>query len=129
MLALSVLGHVSICLAADGFVEDFSAGNLPPQLQAVGGVGSATSHGTTCCNGQVRFQGLDTRGDRSGGLRSYLRTIQTDYSSVNFVAEVTVTVPPAPGYPSRGRNIVFFGLGPVLPVDIWWALKRTGQQY
>jgi serine acetyltransferase len=129
MLALSVLGHVSICLAADGFVEDFSAGNLPPQLQAVGGVGSATSLGTTCCNGQVggpvfgngqvRFQGLDTRGDLSGGLRSYLRTIQTDYSSVNFVAEVTVTVPPAPGYPSRGRNIVFFGLGPVLPVDIY----------
>lgn len=129
LLALSMLGPISVASAANGFVEDFSAGSLPPQLEAVGGVGSAASPGTTCCggqvggavfeNGQVRFQGLDTRGDQSGGLRAYLRTIEDDYSSVSFVAEVTVTIPPAPGFPNFGRNIVFFGLGPVLPVHTW----------
>ncbi|MEH6446829.1 MAG: PKD domain-containing protein [Oceanospirillaceae bacterium] len=128
-LALSMLGHISIASAATGFVEDFSGGNLPSNLERVGGAGSAVSPGTSCCggqvggavfeNGQVRFQGRDTRGDSSGGLRAYLRTLEADYSSVSFVADVTVTVPPAPGSPNIGRNIVFFGLGPVLPVDIY----------
>jgi hypothetical protein len=127
--ALSILGSMSVASAADGFVEDFSAGSLPSHLEAVGGVGSNASLGTTCCggqvgapvfeNGHVRFSGRDTRGDHSGGLRSYLRTIETDYSSVSFVAEVTVTIPTAYGSPYIGRNIVFFGLGPVLPVGTW----------
>jgi hypothetical protein len=122
--ALMMLGSISVASAADGFVEDFSAGSLPSHLEAVGGAGSSASSGTECCgaqvgapvfeNGHVRFSGLDTRGDQSGGLRSYLRTIETDYSSVSFVAEVTVTIPT-----NVGRNIVFFGLGPVLPVDRW----------
>lgn len=130
------LGHVSLASAASSFEEDFSAGSLPPQLESVGGVGSLVSPGTTCCgnqsggpvfeNGAVRFQGRDTRGDSSGGLRSYLRTIEADYSSVSFVAEVTVTIPPAPGSPNIGRNIVFFGLGPVLPVDIFGGPVRIG---
>ncbi|ABM03562.1 gamma-D-glutamate-meso-diaminopimelate muropeptidase [Psychromonas ingrahamii 37] len=124
LLALSMLGSISVASAANGFVEDFSGGNLPSHLEAVGGVGTWYSQGTRCCSGQVggavfedghvRFQGRDTRGDYSGGLRSYLRTIETDYSSVSFVAEVTVTIPEVP---RSGRNIVFFGLGPVLPVD------------
>ena len=127
--ALSILGSMSAASAADGFIEDFSAGSLPSHLEAVGGAGSNASSGTTCCggqvgepvfeNGHVRFSGRDTRGDQSGGLRSYLRTIETDYSSVSFVAEVTVTIPTANGSPNIGRNIVFFGLGPVLPVDTW----------
>lgn len=131
LLALSILGPLSVASAANGFVEDFSAGTLPANLEAVGGQGSVTSVGTTCCNGQVggavfenghaRFQGRDTRGDQSGGLRAYLRTIEDNYSSVSFVAEVTVTIPPAPATSgtSVGRNIVFFGLGPVLPLGIY----------
>lgn len=129
MLGLSALGCVSVASASDGILEDFSGTSIPPQFEAVGGVGSNVSPGTSCCggqvggpvfeNGHVRFQGLDTRGDQSGGLRAYLRTIEDDYSSVSFVAEVTVTIPTAYGYPNIGRNIVFFGLGPVLPVDIF----------
>jgi hypothetical protein len=127
--ALSMLGSMSAASAANGFIEDFSTGSLPSHLEAVGGVGTSYSPGAMCCGGQVggavfedghvRFQGLDTRGDFSSGLRAYLRTIETDYSSVSFVAEVTVTIPPAPGLPNIGRNIVFFGLGPVLPLGTY----------
>lgn len=92
--------------------ENFSSGALPTTLEATGGVGA------TCCSGQlggpvfengaVRFGGRDTLGDDSGLLRTYLRTIDSDYGSVDFVAEVTVTVPNAS---SPARNVAFFGFG------------------
>lgn len=136
LAASLALGHAPTASAASGFNEDFSGGSLPSQLEIVGGVGSSVSPGLSCCGGQVggpvfengaaRFRGRDTRGDGSGGLRSYLRTIEADYSSVSFVAEATVTIPPAPGSPNIGRNIVFFGLGPVLPVGAFGEPTAVG---
>ena len=51
--ALSILGSMSVASAADGFIEDFSAGSLPSHLEAVGGVGTSYSPGAMCCGGQV----------------------------------------------------------------------------
>ncbi|MFT7216541.1 MAG: hypothetical protein ACI9J5_002932 [Paraglaciecola sp.] len=53
-----MLGPISTASAANGFVENFSGGTLPPQLEAAGGAGSLTSPGTACCNGQVGGQFL-----------------------------------------------------------------------
>ena len=105
-----------------GFVEDFSGGSLPTRFSTSGGVG------VTCCanqvggpvfgSGVVRFAGEDTRGDLSGSLRSYIRTNATDYATVDFLAEVTVTVVDASvTAASPGRNIAFFGLGPATSFD------------
>ena len=105
-----------------GFVEDFSGGSLPARFSTSGGVG------VTCCasqvggpvfgSGVVRFAGEDTRGDLSGSLRSYIRTNATDYATVDFLAEVTVTVVDASvTAASPGRNIAFFGLGPATSFD------------
>jgi hypothetical protein len=95
--------------------EHFSSNTLPPGFERRGGVGvpccAGQVGGSVFENGHVRFLGEDTLGDGSGYLRSYLRTIVSDYSSVDFVAEVTVTIPPNQGVPNVGRNIVFFGLG------------------
>jgi hypothetical protein len=98
--------------AQSSIYETFAGGLLPSELEPTGGVGQ------TCCggqfggpvfeNGSVRFGGDDTQGDGSGFLRTYLRTIQSDYSAVDFAAYVTVTVP---NKGSVARNIVFFGFG------------------
>src|SRR5262245_52314409 len=94
--------------AQSSILENFSAGVLPSELEITGGVGQ------TCCggevggpvfeNGSVRFGADDTQGDGSGFLRTYLRTIQSDYSAVDFVAYVTATIP---NKGSVARNIVF----------------------
>lgn len=99
------------------FTEDFSGGNLPTRFERSGdGVGAfcceGTKGGSVFENGVVRFTGEDTRGDASGGLRSFLRTRESDYSANDFVAEVTVKIVPNQGSPNVGRNIAFFGLGP-----------------
>jgi hypothetical protein len=105
-----------VLLSATSFDEHFSAGTLPGNLERSGvGLTAAPVNGSfggsIFENGYVRFTGQDTRGDASGGLRTFLRTVDDDYSSVDFVAEVTVTIVPNSGSPNLGRNIAFFGLG------------------
>lgn len=125
--------------AASAFTEDFSAGTLPPNFEILKGSGLGVqgvppvwngTWGPVFDNGSVRFSGSDTRGDNSGNLRSYLRTIQTDYASVDFVAEVTVTIPYAGpfGAYTSGRNAIFFGLGNASPVDIYGGASVQGVQ-
>lgn len=125
--------------AASAFTEDFSAGTLPSNFEILKGSGLGVqgvppvwngTWGPVFDNGSVRFSGSDTRGDNSGNLRSYLRTIQTDYASVDFVAEVTVTIPYAGpfGAYTSGRNAIFFGLGNASPMDIYGGASVQGVQ-
>ena len=76
---------------------------------ALVGVGS---RGTVICyNGRATFDD-PTRGAGMEG-RVYLRTADSIFSSISFVAEITATVTAPPDLPPQG--IVFFGMGEGLP--------------
>lgn len=81
--------------AAASLAEDFSAGTLPASLQSSSGTAA------TFAGDHALFGGASDPG------RSYLGTIDTDFSGVGFVAEVTVTIPAG----GSATQTAFFGLG------------------
>ena len=95
-LASVVVLVCSAAHAATFFDEDFNtlAGLPGPNLeQALGGSAATFS------SSNATFPG------GSGADRSYLRTVDDDYNTVDFIAEVTVTVN------STASGIIFFGFG------------------
>jgi hypothetical protein len=80
--------------AAMFFSEDFDDGTLDANLEQ-NNAGSWNISG----------------GDATTGSRNYIRTVDTDYNTVDFVAEITVTIN-ADGLPgNNGNGAAYFGLG------------------
>jgi len=109
MLFVASLFGILAILQADAlavptsFTENFNGGGLPgPYLENSLGASSAPTYS----GGAARFS--DAEGDRG-----YLRTIEDDWSSVSFRAEITVTYP---GGGSAGAP--FFGIGDGTPGGI-----------
>ncbi len=98
------------CQAAALFSEDFSnAGALPgPNLVQSSGPGASFN------GSNATFAGV--------GSRSYLRTIDTDYSTTDFSALTTVTIPGG----QAGWGLVFFGMGTGEPDGGFYGEPRTG---
>ena len=112
-----LIGSVLPASAKVAISENFSTG-LPSSLELVAGGGSGTQDygvGTATFNGE---------GDQQ---RSMLRTIGSNYASVSFVAEVTVTVNSSG---TLGSNIGFFGMGPGVPLsDSYYEPATTPSIY
>ena len=113
-----LLGSVLPASAQVAISENFSTG-LPSSLEVVAGGGSGTQDFTI---GNAIFNG---EGDQQ---RSMLRTIGSNYASVSFVAEVTVTVNSTTE--PYGANVGFFGMGTGVPLEsAYWEPATTPTIY
>ena len=95
LLFVSSCGTESPAQAAQSLFEDFNDDMQPATLEMV--LPTSTSETPIFLNGQAIFPGADL-----AFSRSYLRTVANDYSTVDFIAEITV---------SGGVQNAFFGLG------------------
>ena len=107
LLGVLVLLGASIGLqAADSFDEGFSAVTIPLNLEKTGAGPFPTFNGSN-----VVFTGSSPVGPPDPMIRSYLRTRQDGYSSADFVAEITTTIPPFATLGNHQAAIAYFGLG------------------
>jgi hypothetical protein len=93
--AVAVALAAGTAQAADFFSESFSGPGLNAELQQ-----------TTA--GAFTFNGVASN---ATGTRNFIRTVDTDYLSINFIASITYTVPETAG----GNPIAFVGFGEGTP--------------
>lgn len=94
--SLILLGSAAFLPAATFFTEAFSDGAIGTNFTIGTGFGTPTTS----------FATNDFTVTSGTGSRVYLGTVATDYSTVNFVFQATVTVPNADAW-----AIAFFGMG------------------
>lgn len=93
----ALLAVAPFASAATFFTEDFSTGTA----------GSNMALGTAYNGATATFAGNNFTINSGDGPRLFLGTLATDYSTVDFVFQATVTVPNA----TQGGAIAFFGMG------------------
>lgn len=108
MMAATAPAASSLSDSLKGFTGDSSQAGTQAALAAVGLNFSSTDGPTTGADPRL---GFSTSGVTAGGFlagdngRNYIRTNDTDYATVDFVAEVTVAVD------TLGTDNFFFGMG------------------
>jgi len=110
-----VVAVTSPMYAATMFTEDFSGAAMPANMES-NLAGSASLDGLN----HISFAGGNATWDMAGN-RQYVRTIQSDYSSVNFRLEATITI----AYGPWGG--AYIGLGEGLANPAAWGEPTSGK--
>lgn len=110
-----IVAVTSPMYAATMFTEDFSGAAMPANMES-NLAGSASLDGLN----HISFAGGNATWDMAGN-RQYVRTIQSDYSSVNFRLEATITI----AYGPWGG--AYIGLGEGLANPAAWGEPTSGK--